>query len=83
MSECDLSYLISSMYYGREIMKVIVAMSMVIMMLIIIIMMMHMYDLYYYYIGVLYAKDSSGGELLSYQVYAILFCIGKQVMIVE
>jgi len=26
--------------------------------------------------GVLYAKDSSGGELLSYQVYAILFCIG-------
>ena len=60
-------------------MKVIVAMSMVMMMLIII-MMMHMYDLYYYYIGVLYAKDSSGGELLSYQVYAILFCIGKQVM---
>jgi hypothetical protein len=53
-------------------MKVIVAMSMM--------MMMHMYDLYYYYIGVLYAKDSSGGELLSYQVYAILFCIGKQVM---
>ena len=32
MSECDLSYLISSMYYGREIMKVIVAMSMVMMM---------------------------------------------------
>jgi hypothetical protein len=60
------------MHYGREIMKVIVAMSMM--------MMMHMYDLYYYYIGVLYAKDSSGGELLSYQVYAILFCIGKQVM---
>jgi len=28
------------------------------------------------YNGVLYAKDSSGGELLSYQVYAILFCIG-------
>ena len=61
-------------------MKVIVAMSMVMM------IVMHDDDgdddayLYYYYIGVLYAKDSSGGELLSYQVYAILFCIGKQVM---
>jgi hypothetical protein len=74
------------MYFGREKMKVIVAMSMVMMM---IVMhdddsVMHMYDdLYYYCIGVLYAKDSSGGELLSYQVYAILFCIGKQVMMMR
>jgi hypothetical protein len=44
-----------------------------------IVIMMYMND-HLCYIGVFYTSDSSGGELLSYQVYAILFCIGKQVV---